>query len=404
MRLYEEICKYIKSGETKCGTLGIEIEHFVVDDKGFPISFELMSETIKNVAEKFGFKLISSDGHVVGCSNEEYVITLEPSCQFEISINPVCEISRMETIYNEFYLTWEPEFIKLGYKFIAKAYLPLVEKGVITPDEIPLSPKKRYEYMDRYFEHTGKCGKYMMRASASAQVSIDYCCEEDLVRKFRLIQKISPILMILFENKYEEDTVLPGVIDRPHLFRTQQWDDLDPDRTGFFPHSFDDDFGYKSIADTIYNLPLILLTKDGDSVYVGDKSAKQLIEEGVIKEDEVADKTSLVEHFLSMGFYHLRVKTYIEIRMVDSLPIDRALGLVALIKGIMYNLDNMKTLEEELASIDSEDKIQAAVIDIEKAGRDASIYGKPLSEWRDRLVGLAKSGLNCDEAVYLDII
>ena len=404
MNLHKEIYNYIKSGETTYERLGVEIEHFVLNDEGYPIPFNLMSKVIEDVAEKSGFDIICSDGYVVGCSNEHYTISLEPSCQFEISINPLAKIADIESIYNKFYDIWSPEFVKLGYNLITKAYLPLVEKGEITPDDIPLSPKKRYEYMDKYFTHTGKCGKYMMRASASTQISIDYRSEEDLVRKLRLLQKLSPILMIMSENKTYENATLPGVMDKPHLFRTQQWDNLDPDRTGFFPHSFDDDFGYESIADTIYNMPLILLTYDDNTSYVGYKSAKQLTDEGVINENELdsARGKGLLEHFLSMGFFHLRIKTYIEIRIADSVPIDRALCLVALLKGIAYSDENMKILEDELADINNEEMIQDAIEKLEADGLKAIIYkNKSAEEWIDRLIELARNNLSNEEKAYL---
>ena len=52
-----------------------------------------------------------------------------------------------------------------------------------------------------------------------------------------------------------------------------------------------------------------------------------------------------IEHFLSMGFFHFRIKKYIEIRVSDSVPIKKALYYVALIKGIVYSEQNLDLLE-----------------------------------------------------------
>ncbi|HBZ02824.1 MAG TPA: hypothetical protein DEO83_03330, partial [Lachnospiraceae bacterium] len=112
---------------------------------------------------------------------------------------------------------------------------------------------------------SGKYGKYMMRASASAQVSVDYKSEEDMVRKLSVLQKISPILMILMENKAEEDSTLPGVTDKKHLLRIQEWDDLDPDRTGFVPHSLSED-GWEELPQN-----QLLVYKNGELIYEGEK-------------------------------------------------------------------------------------------------------------------------------------
>ncbi len=407
MDLLKGIQDYIKSGETEKERLGLEIEHFVVDERGLPIGFDLMTKLLKDVAEKLNADIDYTDGYVVGYSNSEYAITLEPACQLEISINPHVSLASVERIYKEFKEFWEPLLYENGYHFVVKGNLPLVELGAITPDKIPLSPKKRYEYMDKYFEDTGKCGKYMMRASASTQISVDYKNEKDMLRKLVILEKISPVLMIMFENKKRYNSTLKGVIDKPHLFRIQEWDDLDDDRTGFFPGSLDDDFGYERIAEKVYNLPLILLTDEGNTTYVGSKCARDLVADNTINEDEVDEKraVNLIEHFLSMGFYHFRIKKYIEIRVVDSLPLDRAMAFAAVVKGIVYSDKNLDTLNEKLSDIDSTEKIQDAVLRIEEDGLDAVIYNnKTAKEWAEYLTKLAGYGLTDEEGEYLSYV
>ena len=259
--------------------------------------------------------------------------------------------------------------------------------------------------MDAYFRDSGKYGKYMMRASASTQVSVDFRSEEDLVRKLNVLQKISPILMIAMENKTCPDSTLKDNPGKPHLFRIQEWDDLDPDRTGFYPKSFEPGFGYDSVADTILNTPLILLTDNGETVGVGSKTADDLFEDQVINENKLdqAHETRLIEHFISMGFFHFRIKKYIEIRVADSVPLERALGYVALLKGIVYSDVNILKLEEELSEIDSVEKIQQAVEAIEVDGYDAKIYGeKTAAEWSSHLLELALNQLSETDKEYLE--
>ena len=407
MSFLESIYKYVKSGESRSENLGLEIEHFVINERGEQIGFEEVTSLIEKVGKQIGARIACTEGHPVGYTNGEYSITLEPSCQFEISINPYPDICRIDRIYREFCSLWEPIFRERGYRIVTKGNLPLVETGRIDPDEIPLSDKKRYQYMDAYFRSSGKYGKYMMRASASTQVSVDYSSEQDLVKKLRILQKISPILMIAMENKTEENSTLAEAPDRPHLLRIQEWDDLDPERTGFFPYSMDEDFGYNKIAEVAYRLPLILLTHNGSTVYVGNKSAEDLEKENIISRSVLADAESvhLVEHFLSMGFFHFRIKKYIEIRIADSVPINKALGDAALIKGIVYSQRNMEILEKELSETNDLVKIQDAVYGIEKNGLDAVIYrNKTAAEWVSHLVDLASKILPDYERDYLDYV
>ena len=395
-QMLQAISDYIRSGETEAESLGLEIEHFVVDGNGNQIPFDEISYLVNQVGRDLGAEILHTDGHAVGYLTDKYSITLEPSCQFEISINPYQELYEIERVYQEFLSLWEPLLEARGYRIVTRGVLPSVEQG-LDPDKIPLSPKKRYKYMDSYFRESGKFGKYMMRSSASTQVSIDYRSEEDLVKKLR-------ILMIIMENKSDEASTLPGIPDKPHLLRIQEWEDLDPARTGFYPNSLDPDFGYGKIADVVLHTPLILLTDKGWTGYVGSKTGADLIADGTVylNESETIRRKKLIEHFISMGFFHFRIKKYIEIRVADSVPIRKALGYAALLKGIVYSRSNLDILDRELADVDDLEKIQDAVSAIESEGENAVIYqGKTAAEWAIYLVGLAWNSLSESEKEYL---
>ena len=404
MSLHSDIVDYIRSGETPQQALGLEIEHFVVNDDGFQIGFDEVTALIGKVANELSAKIIYMDGYPVGYVTPGYSVTLEPACQFEISIDPKSYLDEIKSIYNNFLSRWTPIFEEIGYHIITKGNLPLVESGELDPDDIPLSHKKRYKYMDAYFRDSGKYGKYMMRASSSVQISVDYSSERDLVRKLIVLQKISPVLMIALENKTYEDSVIEKGSDKKHLLRIQEWSDLDSSRTGFYPHSFDEDFGYDKIADVISNTPLILLTDEGETSYVGSSTANDLFGNGTIDiEPQSPRKEHLIEHFISMGFFHFRIKKYIEIRVADSVPLERALSYVALIKGVIYAEENISKLETDLADISSIEQIEDAVDKIIVSGLDAKIYGdRSAREWYKYLFELADNVLNEKEREYLN--
>lgn len=103
------------------------------------------------------------------------------------------------------------------------------------------------------------------------------------------------------------------------MFRIQEWDDLDPDRTGFLPRSLDKDFGYGQIAETVYQTPLILLSDNGETTYVGHKSAKDLVDEGVIAEKELEEsrRKKFIEYFFSIRCMTLRV-SHTSYQVVES--------------------------------------------------------------------------------------
>ncbi|MBR3040098.1 MAG: hypothetical protein IKI20_05535 [Lachnospiraceae bacterium] len=406
MTMLQDIKEYIKSGESRDQNLGLEIEHFIVDASGNQISFEEISNLIFEVGNRLGAEIHYMDGYPVGYYNGEYATSLEPACQFEISINPYSELKDIAEVYHKFRSLWDPIFKEHGYHFENGGNLAKVESGEIVPSEIPLSPKSRYKYMNRYFESSGKYGKYMMRASASTQISIDYASEEDLVKKLRVLQKISPVLMIMMENKSVEKSTLDDP-SKTHLLRIQEWDDLDPERTGYLSGSLNEDFGYEKMAGLIYHTPLILLTDNGKTIDVGHLSAEELVKKHFIEENGLDEKrkTKLIEHFMSMGFFHFRVKKYIEIRVADSVPIEKALGYTALVKGLIYNAQTLDYLDRELGKIKTIPEINKAVEEIEKDGFNALIYnGRTAAEWASQLKELAGKNLFEDERKYLEYV
>lgn len=132
----------MKGGETDREELGLEIEHFVLDDNGYGIGFDEVSALIAQVADDEGARIHYMDGYPVGYSNERYAVSLEPSCQFEISISPYAELSKIQAVYEEFRAIWEPLFAARGYHFETKGNHPLVEQSIITPDEINKAYRK----------------------------------------------------------------------------------------------------------------------------------------------------------------------------------------------------------------------------------------------------------------------
>ena len=404
--MLQAITDYIRSGESFDKNLGLEIEHFVVNKDGDQIGFEEISNLIFEVANRLGAQIHYMDGYPVGYFNGRYATSLEPACQFEISISPYAGINEIKDVYQEFRTLWDPILKERGYHMETGGNLAKVESGEIKPDDIPLSPKSRYKYMNRYFESTGKYGKYMMRASASTQISVDYSSEEDLVKKLRVLQKISPVFMIMMENKNVADSILEDATKK-HLLRIQEWDNLDTERTGYLRGSLDEDFGYEKMAEIIYKTPLILLTDNGETIDVGHLSAEELVGSRVIEKDTLdrEHRSRLIEHFMSMGFFHFRVKKYIEIRVADSVPIEKALGYSALIKGLIYHQQTLDYLDRILQDVATIQEINGAVEEIERSGFDAVIYhGKTAGEWADELKTLASKNLWEEEEEYLNYV
>ncbi len=385
-----KITKYFQDGENNNQQLGIEIEYFVCDKNGKLIDYMTLSSIMNNIADQYAWKKFYENEHLIGLMCDDYVITLEPAGQLEISIDTFEAIKDIENVYKNFYNKWTPVLEDSGYHLVAYGVFPEVESGELDPDDIPLIPKKRYEYMNQYFEKTGKHGKYMMRATASTQVSIDYSSMQDCMRKIRILQKLSPLLTLLMEN---QNGLGRRENWKPHLLRTQIWNDVDKDRCGYIPGSFAQDFSYEQYAKNIYETPFILLSNEDGIMPVQTQSAKEYLGE---------KELDFTEHLLTMFFYHIRLKKYIEIRFADSVSKERMLGYAALIKGLMYSETALSCLEELFAYIKGTDDLLSMEQDLMDHGYDAKLNGVAAVELLYQIYEIAKKSLSEEEKIYLE--
>ena len=230
----------------------------------------------------------------------------------------------------------------------------------------------------------------MMRGTAATQVSIDFCSEEDFVRKYRVAYQLMPALKLLTDNTPYFD----GKPYEGHLARTYIWDNVDPVRCGVLPDLFSENFGFESYAKYLWNLPMIFVADGDAATYTGHKTAKELWADRELTQADI-------EHILSMTFLDIRLKHYIEIRVADSMPAEYVMGYLALIKGLFFDSDILAAIQTRLPG--SVEEILRAQRAVQEKGWDAEIYGTNAKEFTHHLIEVAKAGLSLEEKAYLDV-
>lgn len=366
--------------------LGVEIEHIVVhrdtleavtygEDKGIRWILEQLKDEFPTCMEE--------KGELLGLANLDYTITLEPAAQLEISIAPKESIRVIEKVYESFLKLLNPCLKQCNYELMTLGYQP---KSKV--DELPMIPKKRYGYMDDYFKTSGTRGRNMMRGTASAQISIDYCCEQDFIRKYRAVSILMPAIKLLSDNT----PYFEGQPYEANLARTDIWNHVDRDRCGILDGIFEDEFGFETYARYLWNLPLIFLPVKGGSVPTGKKRVSEIWADREISPDDV-------DHILSMTFLDVRVKHYIEIRGADSMPEELVMAYLAFIKGIFFKPEVQSRILV-MYPVTKPD-IQAAEESLQKYGYAGNIYGKPAAEFIGEMLKIAKENLEEPEIHYL---
>lgn len=201
----------------------------------------------------------------------------------------------------------------------------------------------------------------MMKGTCAVQVTIDFTSEEDCIRKYRIGSALSPILYTMYDNSYIfESEVYENYSVRQHI-----WENTDLDRSGVLKTAFDKDFSYGKYADYILNNNIIFTDDDGVLASTGDSLFKDIFDPEVHGDEEIY-------HAISIVFPDLRLKRYLEFRMMDAVPYPLNLSAAALIKGLMYSDENLDRLDELFKDISYAD-VQAGKTSASKYGMNGNI-------------------------------
>lgn len=383
------IVSLFESGiKNRAGKLGIELEHTLVHRDGRPVSYSEEHGTewlLEQLSAHYPVQTRDDAGDLLGVASGSQAVTIEPAAQVELSAGPFSSLDDARACFEEFEERLRRALAPTDVRVLTRGYHPTARAA-----DLELIPKRRYELMDRYLGAISPFGVRMMRGTASTQVSIDYASAEDCLRKLRLAFALVPVLSLLCDNA----PVFEGAA-RPHeLMRTEVWKFCDPDRCGVVPHVMDEGFTLEDYAAYILDTPAIL-SPDADGQWRFDERTFGEIYA------ETPMRPADVEHALSMFFTDVRLKTYIEIRPADALPVPYAIAYAALVKGLFYSERGLDALDELFAQV-SEADIMRAKESLMERGYEGAIYGRPAGAVVDDVMRIAQAGLAEEERAYLE--
>lgn len=385
----QALIEYFESGVSEHDTgLGIELEHTIVSNNTLDqVSYSQENGVLwllDQLREEYTEEIHDFEGDLLGLVRPGEAITLEPAAQLEISAGPFESLEAAKNCFENFEARLDAVLAPAGKQALLTGYHPKAKA-----DDLELIPKRRYEFMNLYLGSIGPYGPRMMRGSASTQVSIDYSSVDDCLRKLRLAFALVPLFSLICDNS----PTFEGKPRTHKLVRTKIWLECDPDRCNLVPGVMDENFSLRKYAEYILDTPAILVPCNKREWCYTKNTFGELYAETPL--DRAA-----VEHALSMFFNDVRLKTYIEIRPADALPIPYAIAYAALIKGLFYNTKNLDHLDELFSEVCAQD-IEAAKYSLMEDGYDALVYGRPVYEITDALVVLAEKGLDQSDRKYL---
>ena len=376
----EDLISYFKQGckiENQTN-IGVEHEKFIFEkNSNQRINFQSVSK-IFSFLTKFGWKPLKENNNIVALSRNEQSITLEPGNQIELSgaqlnsIHLACEESY------KFLSELKQACKSLDLRMMSVGYDPFS-----TLQNVPKTPKQRYEVMTEVMPKNGKLSLEMMYQTCGTQINLDYTSEKNFIKKFKLSSFLVPLSIAIFANSPIKGNKLTGYFS----YRSKVWQHTS---RGGLPRIFLEEMDFEKYTDMAINMPLLFILKDTKHVDAAGSTFKDFMEG---KLDVLKNKKQTIQDFkdhLSTIFTEVRLKQYIEIRSLDTCEWDCHCGGPAFYMGLLY-----ANLDEALEIINkwSIAYVLNAYVKAPKDGLNTVINNKTLLEWGKIFLQLSKEGL-----------
>ena len=376
----EQIIEYFKSGikEKKDFKIGIEHEKFLFNkNDNTRINYSKIKEMFTALLE-FGWNPVLEKGNVIGLNKGGKNITLEPGNQIELSGDKLNNIHEACAESYDYLFELKQVTKKLDINIVSAGFDPISKI-----DEVPDNPKQRYKLMTKDMPLNGNLSLDMMYRTCGTQLNIDYSSEEDFIKKFKIINSITPISIALFANS--------SIVEKKNSnylsYRSKVWQNTS---RGGLPKLFFEKLDFEKYADFVINFP-ILFIKNGENYISGQKyTFKDFMDGKIIEINNRLPNVSDLAIHLSTIFTENRLKKYIELRSMDTCGWDCLCAGPAFFIGILYeNLDEIYSLISKW----DKDKIINAYLDAPKKGFNTQLMNKDLFYWASTLLNLSKKGL-----------
>jgi glutamate--cysteine ligase len=352
---------------------------------------------------RFGWSPVLDAGNLVGLSQGQAAISLEPGGQFELSGAAVATLHQTCSEVHEHLRQVSVVAKELGLGLMGLGFHPTARRA-----DVPWMPKGRYAVMRHYMPTKGKLGLDMMLRTCTVQVNLDFESEADMVRKLRMSLALQPIAAALFANS-------PFVEGKPSgylSYRCHVWTDVDPDRTGLLPFVFEPGFGFERYVDYMLDVPMYFVYRDGRYIDAAGQSFRDFVAGKLPALPGERPTLSDWNDHLTTVFPEVRLKRYLEMRGADGGPWRRLCALPALWAGLFYDRTALDGAVDLVADWTQEER-EKLRRDVPRLGLAASFRGGTVQDVARVMVRLAREGLSRraqrdssggDESQFLDTL
>ena len=374
--------------------IGVEHERFLFEGK------ERKRITNKNLKKLFenlkanGWSPIFEKENIISMKRGNQQITTEPGLQCELSGAPLKNIHQVCNESSIFLKEIQQASKGLDINTVSIGFDPYNELN-----NIPQSPKKRYEIMTEEMPKGGKQSLDMMYRTCGIQMNFDYVSEKNFEKIFRLGNYLTPLTIALYANSPFKN----GKPTEFQSYRNKVWQSTS--RGGIMPIAFEK-MTFEKYFDYVVEYPILFAIRDKSYIKPNGQTFKDFILGNFSNIKSEANLSDFEIHLATI-FTEVRLKQYIEVRSLDSCDWKCLCDGPAFFTGLFYS-----SLDEAYNTIIKwkKENVMNAYLEAPKKGLETELEGKKLYEWGEIFIQMSKEGLinrkqmnsnDKDETIYL---
>jgi glutamate--cysteine ligase len=370
--------------------VGVEVEAGVVDPvtgKSRPYTGKQgVGDLLRQAALQWGGTLHYEGENVIGFHRADGTdIGLESGCALEYASTPETSLVSLVQKVDRDFQDLAGIADNLDSALLSGAMLPFD-----TREDIHWAPKPRIPLMLKHFKReigSTSQGPAAMAHIITVQTTLDFLDAEDLCRKHRMANVVSPLVGALFVNSPIQAGQLTNALSR----RMQIWADVDYRRVGIFEHSINPEFSIDDLIAWATQLPMMYRIINGEIRPVPPHvSLESYLENGF------GDGTyPSLDDWLAMlntTWPYVRVRNTLELRIADGPFQQHWAAAPALWVGLAYDRQSCEAAWDLARGYSLKDYLDA-VDDVAVRGLDASIDGHSIRAMCRDLLNIARDGL-----------
>ena len=314
--------------------------HFLVsreDLQAVPFEGEQGIESLLEYLTRNGWEGLYEEEALIGAQKANATVLLGAGGQVNLHIAKTASLKTIDKTYLEFLQSLGSELEARNQLLLSIGYQP-----VSKAEEVETVPMVKAQLLTDALKNDA-AALQTLKGAAKTVVVLDYAHSDDLEKKYRGLYMLAPVFAALLDNvpvldgeaydKFTAGLALDEAMQTP----------LAKVENVISGHSFK----YAQYANFAANAPAVAV-EENQKITATDKTNEELYDNADMTADQVVGVLDMMMPEIKL------TDKGMELHFVDALPYPLNMAYVALIKGLIYNIDNLNALYEFVINLSKE--------------------------------------------------